>query len=146
MLDAKKLGRNILWARKDLGLTQEYLAAKVGVSRAYIANIEAGRAKNVGIDIVDGLAAELGVTVPYLLGLTEDALGENAQAVLRELEGEALVVDVESREQRRLLQDALDALSALSPGEQRRAVRLLQMMRQIEDEEQSGEISPRVVG
>jgi len=146
MLDSKKLARNVLWARKELGFTQEYLAEKVGVSRAYIANIEAGRAKNVGIDIIDGLASELGVTVPYLLGLSENALGENSHQVEQELAGESLTVEVDNKEQRRLLQDAIDALSALPPREQRRAVQLLRMMRQIEEEEQGSNVPPRIIG
>lgn len=135
MIDAKRLGNNVLLARRDLDMTQEYLASRVGVSRAYIANIEAGRAENVGIEILDGIATELGVTLPYLLGLADNALGENPQAVLREMAGEYLTVDVESREQRQVLQQALDALTGMSQREQQRAVRLLRALREEEEEE-----------
>lgn len=145
MLDAKKLGRNVLLSRRDLGITQEDLASKVGVSRAYITNIEQGRAKNVGIDIIWGMADVLGVTVAYLLGTSDDPLGEGEERVLKEMNGEIFAIDVESKEQRQLLQEAIDALSALPPRDQRLALDILRVMRKAE-EETNAPLAPRIIG
>lgn len=54
------LGQNLRAARRDANLTQEQLAALVGVSRALIASIEAGYV-NVSIKRLVGLADALGI-------------------------------------------------------------------------------------
>ena len=143
MFDARQLGNTLLIERRRLGLDQEELSRRSGVSRSRISEIERGKAANVGLDAIFNLAEALGVTVPYLLGLSQDALGEGDAAVLRAMSGEYLTVEVDSREQRRLLQEAIEALSALPPREQSRAVQLLRMLRQIEEDD-SG-LAPRIV-
>lgn len=145
MFDARQLGNRVLLGRRQLGLDQHELARVSGVSRSRISEIERGKGSNVGIDAIYGLAQALGVTVPYLLGLTENELGEDIDRVQRELDDETLTIDVESKEQRRLLQEAIDALSALSPREQRRAVRLLRTMRDIEEDEGQENV-PHIIG
>jgi putative transcriptional regulator len=98
-MDTKTLGNRILLARRDLGLKQEELASRAGVSRAYITNIEQGRAKNVGIDVIFAIARELGVTVPYLLGLSDEEVAQAAGApavgvgISEEAEEAARIID-----------------------------------------------------
>ena len=145
MYDAKRFGANVLLSRRDLDMTQEALAEKVGVSRAYVTNIEYGRGKNVGIEGIFGLAAALGVTVPYLLGLTDDPLGEGTEKVLREQSADYLVFEVESGEQRRLGEEVIDEFNALTARGQRVALQYLRMMRQVENEERAT-VDPRIVG
>lgn len=146
MFDARVLAQRLLLSRRDLNWDQQKLADESGVSRTYISQIERGRKTNVGIDVVFSLAEALGVHVSWLVGEDEDALGENSHQVEQELAGESLTVEVDNKEQRRLLQEAIDALSALPPREQRRAVQLLRMMRQIEEEEQGSNVPPRIIG
>jgi transcriptional regulator with XRE-family HTH domain len=74
MVDMKLLGQRLLLSRRDLDLDQIELAAKSGVSNTYISDLERGRTRNVSVDVVLSLADALGVSIQYLLGLTEDPL------------------------------------------------------------------------
>lgn len=130
-MDARTLGRNVLLSRRDLGMTQEDLAARVGVSRAYVTNIEQGRAKNVGIDVVFGLARELGVSPVYLLGLTQDPL-DSGRGIVREDSGQYIVADSESSDE---LRQVVDEFIALSPKSRRVAINMMRSMRLIEEED-----------
>lgn len=126
---------------------QEDLAQASGVSRTYISEIERGRVTNVGVEALSALADALGVTVQYLLGLTDDALGEGSERVLREQSGDYVVFEVESGEERRVMQQLVDEYSALSPRSQRLAIEYLRMMRQVEEEERERENRPpRIIG
>ena len=126
---------------------QEDLAHASGVSRTYISEIERGRVTNVGVEALSALADALGVTVQYLLGLTDDALGEGSERVLREQSGDYVVFEVESGEERRVMQQLVDEYSALSPRSQRLAIEYLRMMRQVEEEEREREQRPpRIIG
>lgn len=126
---------------------QEDLAQASGVSRTYISEIERGRVTNVGVEALSALADALGVTVQYLLGLTDDALGEGSERVLREQSGDYVVFEVESGEERRVMQQLIDEYSALSPRSQRLAIEYLRMMRQVEEEERERENRPpRIIG
>lgn len=60
------IGSRIRAAREEAGISQQYLAEKVTVSRPYIVNIEAGR-KKPGREAVGRIASALGVTVDWLL-------------------------------------------------------------------------------
>jgi transcriptional regulator with XRE-family HTH domain len=73
-MNAKEIGWKIRMSRDDLGVTQEDLAAQVNISRSYLTNIEKGRAENVGIRHIENIAHALGVTVEYLIGLSDDPL------------------------------------------------------------------------
>ena len=126
---------------------QGELASKSGVSRGYISEIERGVKRNIGVEIVVSLADALGVSVSYLLGLSDDALGEGSERVLREQSGDYVVFEVESGEDRRVMQQLVDEYSALSPRSQRLAIEYLRMMRQVEEEEREREQRPpRIIG
>ena len=60
----KKLGERIEWLRKEKGLTQEELAVKAGLHRAYFWDIEKGR--NISIKTAYNIARALGVKLPDL--------------------------------------------------------------------------------
>lgn len=60
----KKLGERIEWLRKEKGLTQEELAEKAGLHRAYFWDIEKGR--NISIKTAYNIARALGVNLPDL--------------------------------------------------------------------------------
>lgn len=67
-MDSKELGNRVARSRKDLGLSQEELAQKAALSRAYISLIERGEASNISTKILNNLAVALGVPVTKLLG------------------------------------------------------------------------------
>lgn len=141
------LAWRLLRSRRDMNWRQEDLAQASGVSRTYISEIERGRVTNVGVEALSALADALGVTVQYLLGLTDDALGEGSERVLREQSGDYVVFEVESGEERRVMQQLVDEYSALSPRSQRLAIEYLRMMRQVEEEERERENRPpRIIG
>lgn len=62
----RRVGQRVRALRCDRGLTQLALAARSGISRPSIANLEAGR-QNVGLDRLLALASALEVTVEELL-------------------------------------------------------------------------------
>ena len=79
----KAFGRGVATRRKELELTQAELAARVGISRASVANIESGR-QNVLLHHVYGLARALEFsTVSELLpSLPKSEIREDFEMVL----------------------------------------------------------------
>ena len=63
-----KVGRRVIALRKAAHLTQERLAIKAGVDRAYIGRIERGE-KRASLEILDKIAEALGVALFELLTL-----------------------------------------------------------------------------
>lgn len=64
----KKLGRRIKTLRKELNMTQEDLAFKVGVDRSYMGFVERGE-KNPTLKNLDGMAKALKVSLSDLFKL-----------------------------------------------------------------------------
>lgn len=62
----ERIGNNLRVLRLARGLTQEELAAILGVSARYFAAIERAE-RNLTLDTVDGLAAQLGTTGYHLI-------------------------------------------------------------------------------
>lgn len=65
VISMKSVGYNIKKWRKESGLTQEEMAKKLGISRSYLANLEAGR-KNVGEATIKSMAEKSGLSTYYL--------------------------------------------------------------------------------
>jgi transcriptional regulator with XRE-family HTH domain len=57
---------NLRLLRRARGLSQEKLSQMAGLSRAYVGRVESGT-ENPGLDSIERLAHELGVTVPAIL-------------------------------------------------------------------------------
>jgi len=76
-------------ARERLHLTQAELARRVGVSRAAIAELEAGRIQQPRAAVFARLSAVLGIPAALLLAAT--GVGEAEAASLFELEADELV-------------------------------------------------------
>jgi transcriptional regulator with XRE-family HTH domain len=76
-------------ARERSHLTQAELAQRVGVSRAAIAELEAGRIQQPRAAVFARLSAVLGIPVAILLAAT--GVGEAEAALLAELEGDELM-------------------------------------------------------
>lgn len=143
MFNAKLLAQRILLSRRDLQWDQEELSRRSGVSRGYISEIERLRKTNIGVEVVFALANALGVTVPYLLGISDDALGEGG-VVLPAMESGYVTIDSDNPEDRRLVQQVIDEFLALSPKTKRVAVGMLHAIRQIEEED-NAPLAPRII-
>src|SRR5881628_1787934 len=83
------LGRTVRTAREQLDLTQAELAERVGVSRAAIAELEAGRIHQPRAAVFARLSAALGIPAAALLAAT--GLGGIEAGVLAEVETDELV-------------------------------------------------------
>lgn len=75
------LAQRVLIERRTLNWNQDQLAAKAGVSRSYVSHIERSQIPNPTVDVVEALAAALGVSPAYLLGWSDiplpgEAIGE----------------------------------------------------------------------
>lgn len=64
-MDYRLIGRRIREERKKLGLTQDALARKVGISVNFLSLIENGR--NMSMETLAKLANAFGVSIDYLL-------------------------------------------------------------------------------
>lgn len=112
MFNIKEMGNRILLSRRDLSLNQDRVAAISGVSRTYISQLERGIPDNVSVDIVFSLAAALGVSPAYLMGLTDNPLGgiddeENSEEelTLREASAHYIAEDPTTKELLTLIQE-----------------------------------------
>jgi transcriptional regulator with XRE-family HTH domain len=146
MYDTKVLAQRLLLSRRDLDLDQEELAARSGVSRPYISQIERGRKTNMTVDVLVSLADALGVNVLYLLGLTDAPLDEETPRTLAEQSEDYVVFEVDNGEQRRLFREIIDEVNALPLATQRMVLALIRTMRQVEQEQARDLLAPRVIG
>ena len=64
---AKRLGEQIKHLREQRGLSQTALAEAAGLSRAYIAKLEAGDRASPSMPVLERIAKALGVTVRVTL-------------------------------------------------------------------------------
>ncbi len=67
-MSPKRLKTVIKALRQAKGLSQQTLAARVGVTAAYITMLERGKKTNPSLDLLKKLAKALGVPVTELLG------------------------------------------------------------------------------
>ena len=65
------IGKSIKMCRNSLGLSQEDLAEKIGMSMSYISLIEQGK-RDPAISTIDHIASALGVPVSLLTFLAAD--------------------------------------------------------------------------
>ncbi len=66
------LGKRVQQRRRQVGLTQQALADRVGVLRGTIADLERNKRSVVGSDTLKRLAQVLGCTTDYLVGMYDD--------------------------------------------------------------------------
>lgn len=131
----KLLGKRVMMSRYDLNVNQLELSDRSGVSNTYISDIERGRARKVGVDVVFALAEALQVNPAYLLGLTDAPSGESDVRVMKEMAGEYVTVDVDSDEERRLVRSLMDEFNALPRRAQQAAIEMVRLLRRMESDE-----------
>lgn len=121
------LAQRLLLSRRDLDITQIDLAQRAGnVSAAYISDLERNKVTNPTIEVIETLATALGVRPEYLMGWSDDPLGESRPASI----GEGRVVyQVGSPSEYRVVQDLLDVFSELTPEAQRLLLQLAEQLR-----------------
>lgn len=77
LYDIEKIGNRIRQLRKDQGMTQAQLAAKLNIGDRHLRKIEAGE-KGASIDILIEIAALLGVSLDYII------MGKQSQSDLKQ--------------------------------------------------------------
>lgn len=65
-MDYVSMGRRIRRARKSLGLTQNELANRLGITTSYLGHIELGKRK-ASMEIIINIANELRVSMDFLV-------------------------------------------------------------------------------
>ncbi len=64
------LPKKLKQKRKQQGLTQAQLSARIGITQAFLAEIESGR-KRPSIEVLEKLCDTLGCSADYLLGIEQ---------------------------------------------------------------------------
>lgn len=132
-------------SRRFLKMNQAELARRVGVDRSYISQIERGAVTNVGSDIVVKLAQALGVSVLYLLGLSDTPTAADDGAPI-EATASRLVFEVRDPELRALLVELADLLHGMTPAQRRYFVEQAQRFTRLMEEEDSRGKNPIIIG
>ena len=123
---ADALSTRLLLSRRDLKINQDDLARTAGVSRAYISDLERGKVENPTADVIVALATALQVRPEYLMGWSDDALGESRPASISE---GRVVYQVGSPAEYRLVQEMLELFTELSAENQRILLQLADQLR-----------------
>lgn len=116
-------GARVLLSRRDLNLNQDALAVAVGVSQGYISGIERGAVTNPTLEVMEKLAQALGVSLAYLLDLSDDPLGKEA------LPDDQVLIEVKTPEERRLLAEVAEEFQGLEAADQQLALALIRQIR-----------------
>lgn len=122
--------QRLLISRRDLGMNQDDLALKTGVSQSTISRIERGVVEDIPFTTIEALAKALGVRPEYLAGWSDDALGEDRPTNVAEGH---LVYDAATPDERRRVQEALDLLHELTPEYQGLALQVLGTFRKAQN-------------
>jgi transcriptional regulator with XRE-family HTH domain len=94
-----------------------------------VSHIERAQIPNPTLDVIEALATALGVRPDYLLGWTDDPLGEDRPASV----GEGRIVYQVAPGQYRQVQELLDLFTELGPEDQRILMDLAQRLRRAGD-------------
>ena len=83
-MDYQAMGKRLKVERCNLNLTQEKLAEEVGLSPAYIGQIERGE-RNISLDKLILIVNRLGVTVDYVLNDSVTLKTDEYDVVIKQL-------------------------------------------------------------
>jgi transcriptional regulator with XRE-family HTH domain len=115
------LAKRLLLSRRDLDITQIDLAQRAGnVSAAYISDLESNKVTNPTVEVIEAIAAALGVSPAYLVGWSDIPLAEEADAI-----GEARVPYTVNPH----IQAMLDLYEDLDPANQAIALEIINTLR-----------------
>lgn len=119
----RTLSKRLHDSRRELDITITALAPRVGISHSYLSKIENDQTRNVPLELIEQLARELGVRPEYLVGWSEDPLGEDRPANVAE---GRVVYEAASPGELRRIQNVMEIMHDLSPERQELAVRVLE--------------------
>lgn len=78
LIGAMKLEQQIVALREKRGLTQRQLAKRLGTSQPYVAKLESGRVKNVGVRTLVKCARALGASISIAMEPTKGKVAGSA--------------------------------------------------------------------
>ena len=139
------LGDRVLLKRRQLDIKQAVLAQRAQISPTYLSEIERGKATNVTIDIVFHLAEALGISVPYLLGLSDAPTSADDGAPI-EAGQDRLTFEVRDPELRALMVELADLMHGMTPAQRRYFADQVRLMRRLMEEEESRAKNPIIIG
>lgn len=116
-------------------MNQEDLATRSGISQSHLSRIERGRTHDIALTTVQSLAAALGVRPEYLIGWTDDPLGETRPASIAD---GRVVYQVGNPTEYRQIQELLELWQDLTAEDHRMILEMAQHLRKVG--------TPRVVG
>lgn len=132
------LAARVLLSRRDLGINQDELAKRAGISRTYVSKIETGAVKDVMSDVVIGLAMALGVSVGYLLGLT-DVPSDDPGTPLQGNES-LITFEIKDRALRRDVQELIALFVEMAPEDRTYVIGMAERL------QRSAQHQPRIIG
>lgn len=136
---SKTIAFRVLLSRRDLNWDQEKLAEASGISRGYISKLERGYTTNPGVEIIFALAKALGISVEYLLGLTDDPLAriKDEEESIHSQEN-SITYTATNQHQLHLAQRFIAIFATLSARDQELLLRIAETMRSAD--------TPRIIG
>lgn len=135
----------MLLTRRELGWDQKELGRRAGLSYSFISDLERNKHNNATVDVVGRLSEALGVSIPYLLGLTDAAAAADDGAPI-EATGDRLVFEVRDPELRGVLVELADLLHGMTPAQRRYFVEQAQRFVRLMEEEDSRGKNPIIIG
>ena len=139
------LGDRVHMSRRDLHMKQKELARLSGISRTYVSQIETGTVSEVMSDVVVKLAQALGVSVLYLLGLSDVPTTTDDGAPI-DAGSSHLTFDVRDPELRALMVEIADLVHGMTPAQRRYFIDQVRLMRRLLEEEDSRAKNPIIIG
>lgn len=128
----KLFAERLLISRRDLSLDQKELGRRANVSNTYISDLERGRVTNPGIEVIDALASALGVSIRYLIGLSEDPSADDDGAAPSSRE-DHLIYKIHQPATRNQIKRLVDVFLQLPRREQDLLVAMAQTMADADD-------------
>ena len=139
------MGDRVHMSRRDLHMKQKELARLSGISRTYVSQIETGTVSEVMSDVVVKLAQALGVSVLYLLGLSDAPTTADDGAPI-DAGSSHLTFDVRDPELRALMVEIADLVHGMTPAQRRYFIDQVRLMRRLMEEEDSRAKNPIIIG
>lgn len=135
-------GDRVLLARRQVGIDQQELARRIGVSYPYISKIERGHVSNVTVEVVEKLAIALGISISHLLDLTDVPLLDDGAPI--EASADRLIFEVRDAEMRRAIIELIAILREMTPAQMRAFVEMGQKMQKLL--ESGNDKAPIIIG
>ena len=80
-----EIGYRIANRRKEIGMTMDDLATKVGVAKSTIQRYEAGKIEKIKLPVIESIANALGVNPSWIIGKSEEKLPADDDQELAEM-------------------------------------------------------------